>query len=160
VFTFEFVPSNLDILERNLALNPALRSQITVIPHPLWSDSTTRVQYTESGPGTRVGSGAPESAAASVETRSIDELVASGQIGRLDLLKLDIEGAELRALQGAAATIRQFRPRIAVSLYHSMDDMVQIPDWLRSLELGYRFYLGHYTRYAEETVLFAVPPER
>ena len=37
---------------------------------------------------------------------------------------------------------------------------MEIPAWLRSLDLGYRFYIDHFTIHAEETILFAVPPDR
>ena len=69
---------------------------------------------------------------------------------------MDIEGAEQPALRGAIQTLKRDRPRLAISLYHSMDDMVQIPRWIADLDRGYRFYLGHETIFDAETVLFAV----
>ena len=68
---------------------------------------------------------------------------------------MDIEGAELPALRGATSVLQKFRPKLAISLYHSMDDFVDIPKYLNSLELGYEFYLSHGTIYHEETVLIA-----
>jgi len=53
--------------------------------------------------------------------------------------------------------LRTFRPKLAVCLYHQMSDFVRIPAYLEGLGLGYSFYLGHVTRYHEETVLFALP---
>lgn len=52
------------------------------------------------------------------------------------------------------------RPKLAIAIYHSIEDFVNIPKWLMGLDLNYWFYLGHYTIHAEETVLFAVPCER
>jgi hypothetical protein len=40
---------------------------------------------------------------------------------------MDIEGAERRGLQGAAKTIRRFHPRMAICVYHQVDDIVVIP---------------------------------
>jgi hypothetical protein len=93
--------------------------------------------------------------AGSTSTDSIDALVQRGAIGRVDFIKLDIEGSELSALRGADSTLRRFRPRLAIAAYHRPDDLVTIPEYLDSLGVGYRFRLGHFTIHREETVLFA-----
>ncbi len=54
---------------------------------------------------------------------------------------MDIEGSELGALQGGEASIRQWRPKLAISLYHRVEDFFAIPLWLKSLDCGYHFYL-------------------
>ena len=87
--------------------------------------------------------------------RTIDSLVASKDVSRIDFLKMDIEGSELAALQGAEKTLRQFKPKLAISIYHKFSDFFEIPLFLQSLSLGYRFYVDHYTIHAEETVLYA-----
>lgn len=89
--------------------------------------------------------------------RAIDGLVEQENLDRLSFIKMDIEGAELDALKGAEASIRRFRPKLAISLYHSLSDFHTIPAWIESLDLGYRFHLKHATIHAEETVLFARP---
>ena len=53
---------------------------------------------------------------------------------------MDIEGSELNALQGAEKTIREFRPKLAISLYHKEDDFIVIPDYLKKLNLQYEFF--------------------
>lgn len=68
---------------------------------------------------------------------------------------MDIEGAEPFALKGAIETIKTFKPVLAIAIYHSIDDFIHIPKWIDSLNLGYKFYLGHYTIHSEETILFA-----
>ena len=45
-----------------------------------------------------------------VDLISIDEFFRTNHIYRLDVIKLDIEGAEYRALVGGSATIAGFRP--------------------------------------------------
>ena len=86
--------------------------------------------------------------------RTLDGLVASGAIDRVDFLKLDIEGLELAALQGAEKTLREFRPKLAISLYHKFTDLFEIPAFIESLGLHYNLYLDHYTIHSEETVLY------
>jgi hypothetical protein len=63
----------------------------------------------------------------------------------------------LAALRGAEASIRKHRPKLAISVYHRLEDMETIPRYLAGLDLGYRFYLDHHTIYGNETVLFGVP---
>jgi hypothetical protein len=46
---------------------------------------------------------------------------------------------------------------LAISVYHKDDDFISIPNYLRNLDLGYEFFLDHFTIYGEETVLFASP---
>jgi hypothetical protein len=70
---------------------------------------------------------------------------------------MDIEGAELAALQGAEESIRKYRPKLAISLYHAPEDFDSIPRYLTGLHLDYAFYLGHHTIYQNETVLYCVP---
>lgn len=51
-----------------------------------------------------------------VPTRTLDSLVKSRRYTRVDLLKIDVEGAELRVLKGATGLLRQFRPSIVCEL--------------------------------------------
>ena len=76
-------------------------------------------------------------------------------LSKVNFIKMDIEGAELAALHGAEITLRQFRPKLAICVYHQLEDFWTIPQFLDGLDLGYRFYLRHFTAYGEETVLFA-----
>lgn len=69
---------------------------------------------------------------------------------------MDIEGAELEALKGAVKTLKRFKPKLAIALYHKMEDSWVNSDFLQSLSLGYRFYLGHYTILEYETVLYTI----
>jgi FkbM family methyltransferase len=156
VFCFEFVPENLKVLRANLDLNPELKPRVEVFQQALWSRSGESVAFAGAGPGTQVSQGNGESASR-VCTRSIDDLVADLKLDRVDFIKLDIEGAELMALKGAARTLREFRPRLAVALYHSLDDFICIPAFIDSLEADYELRLDHFTIHSEETVLFARP---
>jgi hypothetical protein len=99
-------------------------------------------------PGARLEEGLP--------TRTLDGLVTANEIERIDLIKLDVEGSELSALQGGHNSIRRWRPKLAISLYHRPEDFFSIPLWLDSLDCGYRFFIDHYSIHHEETVLYAI----
>lgn len=71
-------------------------------------------------------------------------------------IKLDIEGSELEALRGASETIKRNKPRLAISIYHKPEDLLELPLYLKELLPSYKFYLRHYSMAYMECVLFAV----
>ena len=156
VYVFEFIPSNVAILRQNLNLNPQHDSAIHIIEHPLWERSDLPLSYRDKGPASQVG--AEGEFADVIETLSIDDLYRREALEHVDFIKMDIEGAELSALKGAAKTIRTHKPKLAISVYHKYDDMIEIPRYLHSLCPEYRFYFDYYTIIGTEFVLYAVCP--
>ena len=77
-----------------------------------------------------------------VPLTTIDRLVAELGLERVDYIKMDIEGAEQRAIRGAAATIATFHPRLSLSAYHVPDDPVKIPELVRQAWPGYATACG------------------
>lgn len=155
VFSFEFLPANLEIFHRNLDLNPHLKDRIEVVKNPVWSSSGQTLFVNANGPATQVGTAALATDSLTVNTLSIDDFVSRNSLNRLDFLKMDIEGAEMAALKGAESALRRFKPKLAITVYHSLADFWLVPQYLESLGLNYRFYLRHFTIHSEETVLFA-----
>jgi FkbM family methyltransferase len=70
-------------------------------------------------------------------------------------IKADIEGAELAMLKGAATTIRTYKPKLAVCVYHKPQDLAEIPQYILSLVPGYKLAIRHHTDLIFETVLYA-----
>ena len=68
---------------------------------------------------------------------------------------MDVEGAELEALKGAEAILRENRPDLAICVYHAPHHVWEIPLYIHGLGLGYRFYLRNYTSFITETVVYA-----
>lgn len=149
VHSFDMCDAHLAALRHNVAQNPWARVTI----HPAGLSDT--VQDGEVLRSHDLRPGQSVFAMDNPPLTTLDHLVASGAIERVDFIKMDIEGSELSALRGALETLRRFRPKLAVSLYHRVEDFHTIPDFLRSLDLGYRLHLDHYTIHAEETVLYA-----
>lgn len=159
VLSFEFIPSNLEVARRNLDMNPHLKDRILLVEQPLWSGSGLPLAYVDWGPGSRVTSDPDKlnTLDGIVHTTTIDESLALAKLDKIDFIKMDIEGAELESLYGAEQSIRKYRPKLAISLYHKPDDYKTIPRYLAGLDLNYRFYLEHHTIFNNETVLFAMP---
>jgi FkbM family methyltransferase len=74
-------------------------------------------------------------------------------------IKMDIEGAEANALDGARKTIARHRPRLAISAYHRPGDLWDLLLKIRRWDLGYRFHLRSHSFNGFDTVLYALPAE-
>lgn len=155
VFSFEFIPGNLSIFERNLNLNKNLKDTITIIENPLWNEGEKTTYYSDNGPASRVSFQKFDKFSGVSKTKTIDDVILIEKQTVVDFIKMDIEGAEIPALEGAVEVIKKFKPKLAISIYHSMDDFVNISKFISDLDLGYKFYLGHYTIHESETVLYA-----
>jgi len=149
VFAFDPVAEHQAMVTHNREVSTC--PQITLVPYGLGKEDieAAPIVLDRYHPGFN-------SETAIVPLRRLDSLVTAGEIPRVDFLKLDVEGAEMAALIGAAETIARFRPKLAISLYHKPTDLYQIVLSLRKTFPFYRFYLGHYTIHNEETVLYAV----
>ncbi|MDR2598806.1 MAG: FkbM family methyltransferase [Oscillospiraceae bacterium] len=76
------------------------------------------------------------------------------------LLKMDVEGFELKALIGAKETIKNNLPKLVISIYHSDEDMLDIPEWIHENFPEYRLYIKQHDKYAIwDTILYAVADE-
>jgi FkbM family methyltransferase len=155
VYTFEFIPNNVRIMKKNFSLNKELERNIEIVQKPLWHDSDTKIYYKDFGPGSEVRLEPFEGMEGECETTNIDALVSSNKIETVDFIKMDIEGAETNALKGAAETIKRFKPKLAITLYHSIDDFERIPKLIKEMVPQYKFYFSHCTIYSEESLLFA-----
>ncbi len=74
---------------------------------------------------------------------------------KVTLIKMDIEGAELDALKGAENIIKTQHPKLAVCLYHRIDDFWRIPVYIKSINANYKFGIMHHSHNELDTVLYA-----
>lgn len=155
VFSFEFIPENIKLFRINTALNPDLIERITLIESPVSHVSGDLIHYKDNGPGSKVLYKPFDEQTGTSTTLSIDDFMELHNVQRVDFIKMDIEGAEPDALIGAIKTITKFKPKLAIAIYHSFDDFVNIPNWILSLDLGYEIFIDHFTIHGEETICFA-----
>lgn len=76
-----------------------------------------------------------------VDGRSVDSILKGN---RATLIKYDVEGSEEAALRGSAETIRKYKPRLIVSLYHRTEDYITLPLLIHELNPAYKLYLRHH----------------
>ncbi len=150
------MPDSLRVLNANLDRNPTLKPRVELVEHALWNQSDEELKFDlGGGAGTSVGDG--QTGDAAVTTLTIDDLVARRNIERVDWIKLDVEGAERATLEGARETLKRFRPRLAISIYHKPEDLFDLPDLVAEILPDYEHRITHITIHQEETVLFAAP---
>lgn len=147
VYAFEPVPATHGRLLANLARNGA-GARVTPVSDGL-SDAPGAfdmfVPATSGSPAASLNELHPGEGSQRISCRftTLDQFVAAQGIERLDFLKCDVEGAELRVLKGAEETLARFRPAVVIELlrkwsaafgYHPND----VLDIFASL--GYRCY--------------------
>ena len=106
--------------------------------------------------GGTVGSRVVEDGRASVDCVPLDgDLVHDPTF-----IKMDVEGSELRALEGAQKTIRHNRPILAISVYHRPEDLHTVPLYIDALSGDYRYFLRAHDNDGWELVCYAIPTGR
>lgn len=74
------------------------------------------------------------------EFKAIDDLINDGSVS---LIKMDIEGAELKALCGCEKTIKRCKPKLYICAYHRNEDMFALPQKIWELNKDYKVYFRH-----------------
>ncbi|MCP5115235.1 MAG: FkbM family methyltransferase, partial [bacterium] len=77
-----------------------------------------------------------------IPVTTIDQIVSDLRLPRVDLIKLDIEGAEREALKGATQTLREFRPRVLADTYQRRDDASVLPELIARVHDDYLVTCG------------------
>ena len=102
-------------LENVVAVNKGVWNQST--QQALWVSQSTLSNRLISGQEAEINTGPTDR----VDCITIDDLMDTLNLKRLDLVKMDIEGAEIEALEGSQETIKRFMPNIAIASYHMRD---------------------------------------
>ena len=156
VYCFEFVKDNIDIFKKNISLNPNLKNRIVLIEKPVWENPDTQLYYNINGCASKVGYVYFSKIDNRIITTSVDQMVLNHKLKRIDFIKMHIEGSELQALKGASETLKKFKPKLAITIYHNQKDFKIIAEFIKSISAEYQLYLDHYSMNHEDTVLYAI----
>ena len=119
----------------------------------LWS-SRQRLPFRNSGD---MGSSIDESSPECVLTESIDGLMDQIKNHQC-LIKFDLEGVELEALKGAVKVISLFKPILIISVYHKVDDLLEIFNFIEELvPNSYKYELRQFGADGSDLLLYAIP---
>lgn len=94
-----------------------------------------------------------ESGGVKIKVDKLDNIIKE----EVTFIKMDIEGSELSAINGAREIIKKYHPRLAISVYHKKDDFWKIPELILSIRDDYKLYFRHYTEGYIESVMFFIP---
>ena len=144
VVAIEPAPENLECLRRNLA-DEVAAGRVIIYEKGVWDKDdflTMRVSPDNPAADSFVITQKGSQEGLRLPLTTIDKLVEELKLARVDYIKMDIEGAEQRALIGASQTLRRFHPRLALSAYHAPDDPAKIPELVRQAWEGYRMECG------------------
>ena len=124
VLMLEPDPRNLDVARHLLKLNGD-PPNVTLVPAGLWNSRTTlRFRAGRDATSSVLADDAdvPAGDVIEIPTHSLASLADAYQLDRLDLVKMDVEGAELQAVDGLADLPAAMRPRLAIASYHWVTD--------------------------------------
>lgn len=144
-----FEPSRYFAMTCQQRLRDDRLERVEVIKKGLYSEDKT-LRFTHKVAGSKVVDRGEDV----IKVTSIDGFL-SGE--RATFIKLDVEGCELEALKGARKTIKKYRPKLAVCIYHKPEDIYEIPLYILSIVPEYHLYIRHYSNVESETVLYALP---
>jgi len=139
------------LLARVGAMPATHAARIVTYPLGVWDQSGTQPF---AGDGT-AASALHSAGSGVVGVVALDDLLAPDAN---HLIKLDVEGAEARALRGAQRTLANGRNGVAVSLYHRPDDIVELPRLVDDLVPNARFLLRSHGFDGADLTLYAFPP--
>lgn len=140
VIAVEPSPDNLECLRRNLA-NEIAAGKVVVVAKGLWDKEDVLEFQMDPANSARNSfvrdlGGVPVTR---VPVTTLDGLVRELGVERIDFIKMDIEGAEQKALAGGGETIGRFKPRMALCVYHDPTDPEMVPKRVREIHAGYSF---------------------
>lgn len=126
-------------------------SKFSIMKKGLWNKETTLYFTNNGGCGSKIiekGEGTD-----SINVCALDNVE---ECKDATFIKLDVEGSERYALEGAQNIIKNNKPKLAVCLYHSDADMIDLIEQVHNLNPEYKLFVRHHSRFAVETVLYAI----
>jgi FkbM family methyltransferase len=147
VYGFEAAPATFEKYRRNMSgkpnVTPVQAAVCDVSGQVFFAGDAANAAIHEDG--------------AAVPALRLDDFCGWRGLARVDFIKMDVEGAEARALNGARDVIRRHAPKMALAAYHQDEDIIRLPGLILGINPAYRFKLRHFSPVECETVLFCIP---
>jgi len=152
VYAFEPVPKIRKSLEETVRINRL--NIIIIVPFAL-GDKVEKLKISIA-PDNNIGGGWGASSGIKdfggeyeiVPQITLDNFIQNNNIQKVDFIKMDIEGMERNALRGAIETLRKFKPKLAICIYHLPDDPKIIKDIILEAVPEYQIDMNRVKLYA------------
>ena len=148
---YAFEPDKINYNECAKKIKEISQANVELIDAGLWNENTYLEFLMDGSGGARIIQ-SKTAGTNKVKVVSLDSIIDEA----VTFIKFDIEGAELNALRGAQKIISNYKPKLAICVYHKNEDMWEIPYYIKQLVPEYKLYIRHYSNCAWETVLYAV----
>jgi len=149
IIAFEPDHASLSLLKRTISTRPGM----TFEQKGLWSYTGKHNFVSSDAAELPGGNSFTESGNIEIDVIKLDEYLNERKV---DFIKIDTPGGMIDALHGAASTIGRYAPKLALGIYHRIEDIFEIPFLIKQLNPNYKLYLRHNQWLINETDLFAV----
>lgn len=120
---------------KKLNKNTAGMENITLLNIGAWSKKDNLIFAKKAGRNSKL-----TSEGVLIPVDSVDNICADKDI---TMIKMDIEGSELQALEGAKETIKRCSPKLYICAYHRNEDMFALPKKVLDIDPDYKIYFRH-----------------
>lgn len=153
VHAFEPIDETVKGLEKTIAINQ-IADRVQVVTKALGDrPHEAEIAVTDNvGTSTLVSemeSGLRVTERRKIQITTVDQYVLENKLERIDFIKADIEGSERYMLTGAADTLREFKPQLAICTYHLPDDPEVLTDIIKTANPAYEIQYGRAKLYAK-----------
>jgi FkbM family methyltransferase len=156
VYAFEPDSINRNYIRENLSLNNDCPNNVVIEDLLIWN-TNSMIDFCEAG---TVGSSAlyfnTTSNIVKKQAITLDEWIRQKGLSRLDFIKMDIEGAEIQAMEGAMNILQTLRPNLAIASYHVVDGKPTYM-WLEKFFTDIQYPFKTVTFRHNEIITFAGP---
>ena len=118
---------------KKLLKNTDGMKNISTLNMGVWNKRDTLIFDAEAGRNSKLSA-----EGVSVEVTDIDSLNIAPTF-----IKMDIEGSEMKALEGAEKTIKKYLPKLYICAYHRNEDLFALPLKIKELSEKYKIYFRH-----------------
>lgn len=157
-YAFEGDSSNCDQI-RKFAENNGITDEVNIYNYAVWDEETV-LTFDNPTSTSEMTSGrvSDNENGVRVNAARLDHLLFSPEVNTeiIDLITMDIEGAELNALNGARGIIKKYHPALAISIYHKTEHLWKIPLLIHEMDEGYRLFIRHHRWNMADTVCYGI----
>lgn len=152
VFCFELDKDNYQKLCNNVGkLKEQISKNVECFNYGVWNESKT-ISYGKMSSSDSF-SIFNDREVTTAEVIKLDDLLSEKEI---TMIKMDIEGAEMMALKGCEEIVKNQKPKMAICVYHRIEDLWKIPMYLKELVPNYNISIRHHANFlVTETVCYA-----
>lgn len=157
-YAFEGDASNCEQIQK-IIKQKNISDHVNVYNIAVWDEKTTltfkNLTLTNEATSGRINK--TQSEGIKVRADSLDHmLLPDGSVDKIDLITMDIEGAELNALEGARGIIKEYKPMLAISIYHETEHLWEVPLLIHEINPDYNLHIRHHRWNIADTVCYAI----